>query len=99
MKYFLLISTVLVLLVGCGPKTQVEVAQDFVNALIHGDEGMLNQLNKSGPLEFPTQFLMEDRAPKFADKNIVDFTFKGDPQSGTVSYQYKDGQPSGKLKI
>ena len=60
---------------GVRQSTPIEAAQTFVQALITGDDAMMDAVNRSGPLCHPTFDLMAHTAPRFAGYSLRDFTF------------------------
>jgi hypothetical protein len=94
MKKLCLISVILCIFLsacnGVKNKTVEDTAETFVQALIDGDEEMLNEINKSDPLDFPTHYLISDYAPKFADYKVSDFQYGINEDEGIVEIQSKN---------
>ncbi|TYQ18268.1 UNVERIFIED_CONTAM: hypothetical protein Cloal_0690 [Acetivibrio alkalicellulosi] len=56
--------------------TPENAAKTFINALIRGDEEMLNKINRSDPFHYPTHYLLSDFASEYSNYKLSDFEIK-----------------------
>ncbi len=100
---FIIVMLIVTALTACGgvkQGTMEDTAKTFVQALIDGNEDVLNEINKSGPMNFPTHYLMSDYAPEFADFKISDFSFDVNEEKEIVEIVKKGEEKAfKKLKI
>jgi len=87
---FLIALMVAVSLLGCGcdrinQSSMKDTAKTFVQALINGDEKVLDKINKSDLFNAPTYFLMSDFAPDFADTKLSNYEFDVNEEANIVS--------------
>lgn len=84
-KKLLLVLTLLMLTVtisaGCGKSldnsTPEKAAKTFMQALINGDSKVLEELNMSSPLQYPTHLLLSMATEwELSKYSINDFTFE-----------------------
>lgn len=85
------------LLTACGEpeiknSSMEETAETFVQALIDGDEKVIDELNHDA--QNPTSEIMQKHAPKFSGKNIEDIKFEVLKESDEVEIEYVDSDGS-----
>ena len=99
-----LVFLLLLLVAGCGTSahdlsTPEGAAKVYVEAMIKGDSELMDKVNRSGPLDFPTHYLMSDFAPDYAGRELSEFTFELDPDdNGKVLIISEDGQSHIRVK-
>jgi hypothetical protein len=95
MKHILVISLILcsVGLAGCGINndTPIDAAKTFTQAQISGDAKTMGDIDHSGPLEFPAQFVIDSAFKSGYNKyKLSDFSFKQDSDSNVIVVGPKD---------
>ncbi len=95
MKRLLITSLILssVVLTGCGMQngTPIDAAKTFTQAQISGDSKIMNQIDHSGPLEFPAQYILNEAYKSGYNKcQISDFTFQQKSDSSVIVVGPKD---------
>jgi len=99
----MLLLLLFLLVAGCGTahdlSTPEGAAKVYVEAMIKGDSELMGKVNRSGPLDFPTHYLMSDFAPDYAGRELSEFTFELDSEdSGKVLIISEDGQSHIRVK-
>lgn len=81
-------------LMGCSGKDESQstmegTAEAFVQALIDGDEEVIGKLNRDATN--PTEYVIQEEAPKFSGISIDDLSFEYDKDKHEVLVENKDG--------
>lgn len=99
----MLIVVLMFTAIGCSSiknGTPEQAAETFMQAMIEGDEKVIDELNKSDVFMYPTHFLISEYCPKYADLNISDYDFKANQKQNIVTmYDKSTGEDVLRLKI
>lgn len=97
-RTLLLVITVIALftLVGCGggadQSTPEGAARIFVKGMINDDSKMVDSVNRSGMLDFPTHHIMSGHASLYAGYSEKDFTYEVNEKGTEVTVTSSDGK-------
>ncbi|WP_377887529.1 hypothetical protein [Alkalihalobacillus sp. R86527] len=92
-KFVMLLGLLGMLLTGCGSIDQSSMestAQTFVQAVIDGDEEVLNTINKSDEWSWPTNYVLSELGPDFSGRSLDEFTFTVNKERSLVMFESED---------
>jgi hypothetical protein len=78
---------------GLDNRSPEAVAALYVKAMVTGDSALMDKINRSGPLEFPTDMLMQDAVDyNWAQYDLAKFAYRRLPDGNVVEIIFPDGR-------
>lgn len=92
--------------IGCSASapnlsTQDDAAKTFVQAMIDGDYNLMDEVNRSDSWDAPTNFVMTEFAPQYAEYKLSDFDFYtiGPEETELITVRSRDDKIKQTLRI